>query len=403
MSGLSGITPNYLAGKMPAGTHKELSPTLNGLFGKGVARSPDAGGSPRAAFGEAGAGDVRTSIKADLRARIGYSSDRADQVLGKIDDKAMASVGGRGNKDRVANLTKAEAKELKSQLHYAFGKRVGNAEDRMINRGAILNAFAQGASLEDTRALRTFLDGATREQRQTVLGELNKPNANPARIIAQHTSSDPDLVGVTSNNRGTLISYLLEVSPETSYFAIDTADQYISSNKSLDIDLSSEIGKNTSAELATISAYTGSNFPWNEINSELREQGRGGNPLSDETRLYVNAAKSGLTKLPDFEGVVVRGVNFRDSEALGKYLANYEVGKTVTEHAFVSTGAEKSFAGNVQFVIESKHGKEITDLSLNSGIDGREVLFQPGTQFEVLAKAHDQDTGKHFIVMKEVG
>lgn len=407
MSGPSGITQSYLAKNIPDGARKDLSPALNDLLGKGVTRSSDSGDTPRATFGDAGIDGARRSIRGDLKDRIGQSSAKAGKVLDRIDDRAMASVVRQGNEDRLANLSKADAKELKSQLHYPVGKRVGNAEDRMINRAAILNAFAQGASLDETRSLRTFLDSAPRSERQAVLDELNQPGADARTITAKRTSLDPTNIGVRTDNRSDLQDYMRGPMDMMKYGdAMIKAEDYLEAHM-IDLgitDLKSEISINTKAELMAVSCYT-DNALYHDANDALRARGGREEPLKDEgMELFVNATRSGLAKLPDFEGVVVRGVDFKKPAELTAFLANYEPGQTVTEHAFTSTSADRPFGGNVQFVIESRHGKEIGDLSVNRDQDGgREILFPPGTRFEVLGKAHDEAKDVHYIVMKEVG
>ena len=82
-----------------------------------------------------------------------------------------------------------------------------------------------------------------------------------------------------------------------------------------------------------------------------------------------------MDRLPDFQGIVRRGGGgFWQDDARAKYIP----GQVVTEPTFVSSSPNKGFDGSIQFVIESHHGKEVTDLSVTNKGDGREVLFPPG-------------------------
>jgi hypothetical protein len=79
-------------------------------------------------------------------------------------------------------------------------------------------------------------------------------------------------------------------------------------------------------------------------------------------------------------------------------------GQPVAEPTFWSSSVDpavtqqKPFAGNIDYVIESVHGKEISQVAV---YPEAEVLFAPGTNFEVLAV--DEPVAGHYeVLMQEV-
>jgi len=98
----------------------------------------------------------------------------------------------------------------------------------------------------------------------------------------------------------------------------------------------------------------------------------------EKWRPLINLIRSGLEKLPRYEGVVRRGV----STTLGQ-MPEYKVGATIVEEAFTSSTVGQvslQHRGPVTFIIESLNGRNIqTVASTQEG----EVLFLPGTKFLV--------------------
>jgi hypothetical protein len=86
-------------------------------------------------------------------------------------------------------------------------------------------------------------------------------------------------------------------------------------------------------------------------------------------------------------------------------LARYQPDAVVTERAFLSTSVEPAvaqstaFAGNVEFRILSKTGRDIS--SFSTFPTEREVLFPTGTQFYVVDRRLDPATGRTIIEMIE--
>jgi ADP-ribosyltransferase exoenzyme len=127
-------------------------------------------------------------------------------------------------------------------------------------------------------------------------------------------------------------------------------------------------------ELVAIRGYSSEGYL--PINKALR----GRDPaLLREYEPYIGAAKSGLEKLPDYEGTVYRGTYLDPN-----LLAAYHPGAVVTERGFTSTSASpaSSYGGNAQYFINSRHGKDVSQVSASP--KEREVLFPPGTKFQVV-------------------
>ncbi|RWZ78519.1 MAG: hypothetical protein EOT05_02080 [Candidatus Microsaccharimonas sossegonensis] len=147
------------------------------------------------------------------------------------------------------------------------------------------------------------------------------------------------------------------------------------------------------ADIAAIQDYTGTGYL--KMNAMLR----GEIPLDASIAERVVAMSSALKKLPDYQGLVVRGTNLSE-DVLSKYVP----GNDVCEHAFTSYDKLKGFSGNVQFHVESKTGKDISGYSIWGPADGgheREVLFDRSTKFRVTFHGILED-GTHNIYLEEV-
>ncbi len=94
----------------------------------------------------------------------------------------------------------------------------------------------------------------------------------------------------------------------------------------------------------------------------------------------VDALNQALEKLPPYNGPVVRGTDLPPD-----VLAQYQPGAVVTESAFFSTSMDPAvaqstaFAGNVEFRILSRTGRDISSFSMFPS--EQEVLFPTGVRF----------------------
>ena len=95
-----------------------------------------------------------------------------------------------------------------------------------------------------------------------------------------------------------------------------------------------------------------------------------------------------------YAGVVKRGVDLPAS-----VLDDIQPGRTTTFKEFFSSSATRAFPGNTQFTISSLAGKDIQPLSQVPSES--EVLFRPGTTFDVISKVQDA-AGTWHIALSEV-
>jgi hypothetical protein len=139
-------------------------------------------------------------------------------------------------------------------------------------------------------------------------------------------------------------------------------------------------------ELIAIRAYSGES--WSSINAALRT--RDAQALMRQGQM-IELMKSGLAKLPAYQGKVTRTIALSVEDAAQKY----KVGATVVEDAFTSTTFGKGVAqreGNVLLNIESSTGRNITSIAAHAE---SEVLFAPGAKFQV---SRVQKVGDAFLV-----
>ena len=147
----------------------------------------------------------------------------------------------------------------------------------------------------------------------------------------------------------------------------------------------------TEEEGVALYAYTTNLYK--NINPKMRE----GN-LTKKDLGFISVVEQGLSKLPIFEGKVYRYV---DIDA--KYLRKYQMGEIVTEAAFTSSSVKekvKGFDGYVKFVILSKNGKRIYNLSKYP--HQYEILFGENTKFKVISIGYDHKSNKREIQLEEI-
>jgi len=131
------------------------------------------------------------------------------------------------------------------------------------------------------------------------------------------------------------------------------------------------------------------------MNQGMRE---GDSALLERYDPHIRTITSGLDQLPAYEGVVGRGITINDPAVLQNLVNRYEPGQIVREPSFVSTDTRASFPGNVQFEIVSRAGRDVSDLSRYASTE-TEVLFAPGSSFQVLERTFDRSTQTWYIRM----
>lgn len=112
------------------------------------------------------------------------------------------------------------------------------------------------------------------------------------------------------------------------------------------------------------------------LNAALRAQ----EPLSEELQKLKRNLDYALAKLPDYKGTVYRSISSEYIGDVAAFWKMHKVGDVVLYDAFTSTSKviyDKSM--DIQFVIQSKHGKDISLWNTNE----QEILFRRGTMFEI--------------------
>jgi hypothetical protein len=145
------------------------------------------------------------------------------------------------------------------------------------------------------------------------------------------------------------------------------------------------------AEKAIIYKYSEDSY------ADLNERLRTDKPIT-EFGTFLNET---LEKLPNYEGLVFKGVNLSPSQ-IEVYTNAYEHDTAVVEKAFVSTSIKKSIAyqfGKCLFAIDSIKGKDISSFTKHKEF---EVLFKNNSAFEVLDYEFDEPNDKHYFKLLEI-
>ena len=131
-----------------------------------------------------------------------------------------------------------------------------------------------------------------------------------------------------------------------------------------------------------------------EITDELKAEALG----------YRQKVKETFEKLEPYKGEVHRGVSNRVEKVMAEMEID-QVGSIVRSESFWSTSYEKgaSFSKRLTFVIRSKTGRKIDDISNYD--NEKEVLFLPGVEFRVtrIERLDGRDDGRTIVYMEEVG
>lgn len=133
---------------------------------------------------------------------------------------------------------------------------------------------------------------------------------------------------------------------------------------------SEAIKKLTTEEFISILSYTAVQYRY--LNSYLRSSS-----VKDEsTEVLISTLNRSLEKLPDYVGIVKRGISIYPGSEI-----DFKEGNVVTFKGFTSTSRLASFDGDYQLVINSLHGKDISPISLEK--HEAEVLFKSNSKFKV--------------------
>ncbi len=128
-------------------------------------------------------------------------------------------------------------------------------------------------------------------------------------------------------------------------------------------------------ELRALNQYLSSDSY--RINDKLRRMV----PLTREEKLFIQKLDEALDKIPDYQGIVYRSISDFGIDDVNAFISSYQTGRKKIYLAYTSASLsvyDDSFP--VQYVIKSKHGKDITKYNQKE----QEILFKRGTRFKVL-------------------
>ncbi|MEB5704253.1 PAAR domain-containing protein [Pantoea anthophila] len=131
-------------------------------------------------------------------------------------------------------------------------------------------------------------------------------------------------------------------------------------------------------QIGAIYGYT-TNEGYTALNPALRGQ----TPLTPELEAFASHARDGLLKLPAYKGTTFRGISSLPEDVL----AINQPGRLVSDGAFMSTSSGEPFGGNVLIKVDGTSGRDISFLSEYP--NEAEVLYPPGTKFEVINRVDD--------------
>lgn len=139
-------------------------------------------------------------------------------------------------------------------------------------------------------------------------------------------------------------------------------------------------------ELSALMKYK--SFESYTINDLLRKN-QNPQKLPSKEREFTQQLDSALSKMPNYEGDLIRTVDFSDypdpKERLEKYMEQFVSGKSTKIHQYWSTSKEEGYNKKAQvriYIQNSKNGRDISSI----GLDEKEVLYERESEFYVLSK-----------------
>lgn len=278
----------------------------------------------------------------------------------------------------AAGITGAALKgglEIVAKVHAGSNPKVLN-ETRQIFRIEKPSLELQGARQVEFRNSGIDLKAKLNEKFDAEINKIERDT----KISSKKT---PDRVQSSENLRAEFRGNLYEYNR----YARDVEDLKMKHPEIKDI---------ATEDLVAIKAYTSEDY-YEGLNTALRTK--------NETNLlrkkaHIVCAISGLNQLPDYKGIVYRGI---DLNHLPKILETYKKGAVITEEGFTSSSVTEnaSFKNkDTLLIINSKKGKDISFLSEHP--HEKEILFKPAAKFEVLKVGTDEKTGRRVIILQEV-
>ena len=168
----------------------------------------------------------------------------------------------------------------------------------------------------------------------------------------------------------------------------EKAEEWINAGKKNVLRNAPELlGKLNDDQIGALYGYT-TNEGYMAINPALRQ----GTELTPGLDAFAGHASDALKQLPAYEKVTIRGI----SSLPESVLEENQIGNIIIEKAFMSTSSEQPFPGNINIIVKGTSGK---DIAFISDYPEAEVLYPPGTKFEVIDRV--EDNGKIFLNYEE--
>lgn len=166
------------------------------------------------------------------------------------------------------------------------------------------------------------------------------------------------------------------------------AEEWISAGRNNALRNAPELSaKLSDDQIGALYGYT-TNEGYMAINPALRQV----TELTPELDAFVGHARDALNKLPAYNKATMRGI----SSLPESVLEHNQIGNIISDNAFMSTSAGQPFPGNITIIVKGKSGR---DIAFVSDYPEAEVLYPPGTKFEVTGRV--DDNGKIFLNYEE--
>lgn len=150
------------------------------------------------------------------------------------------------------------------------------------------------------------------------------------------------------------------------------------------------------------SLYQYKSFEAYPINEALRNA-KDKSDLSPAQQQFVKRLDSALSKIPKYEGNLIRTVNFSDWPDCDKrtddFSKEFVPGKNIQIRQYWSTSKREGYddeAGVKIYIQNAQNGRNISSV----GLDEAEVLYERNSMFEVISKMNRE--GIWYILLKEV-
>lgn len=131
---------------------------------------------------------------------------------------------------------------------------------------------------------------------------------------------------------------------------------------------------------------------------KLNDKLRNGSELTKSEQRWVDNLDSALSKMPVYEGVVTRSLEFMYKEDITTFVNSHVVGNSKKYSQYLSTtnGTLYNEDAHVQITIHSKKGRDVRFYNQEE----QEILFKRDSQFFVTEM--NEEKGVYHIVMEEI-